>query len=912
MRTIRNTVYIVANEPKGVLNGVYDFLERNTDIVFHRPNAQPIYGHTPNLTAKHADYRQVPAFIQRGFQINVDQQYEPSELWLARNRNNTTAAPEQFRDNRLKYGMWQSYGGGHNLKRWIPPQVYGESNPDFFPMIDGKRDVNGHNQLCFTNPRLLDEMTRLVLEQISLAPSPTYYKTYNIMTEDCNGLCECPQCLAPIKLPDGALLPPDDPSFRSTQHYIFMNEVARRVTAIHPKVKINTYAYSWSVTPPKIELLPSVTARFCTVMKNDKESINGPSNAKWLDLTTRWSRQKANLVWREYYGLGARFCRPVAEVVAEDLRTILALGINRAFSESAFNENPDRQKEHHPFDVSAMEYWVISRLYWDPTQDVQKLRDDFLRRTFREAFAPMKTFFDAIRQKWYATAKASTFLDNPVKSADYYIIQAGIETLCRDSLVEAEALAVHPGSLKQVRAIRSVFEYWMAEAPKSRTPEIVVPKIKDVAALADMPWQINGLNRMNSAEPSQFQSRIRLAHDMDNLFIDFAFDHPAPDQINGVRPPQPKETWPAGEHLEFFLDGALADQAQYYFFVFNAFGLKWDGIGTESDWNGDWSLQTEIHATGWTAHLIIPMNTIGVNVTSAASSTERSTNKQITAKRKTVCESIPAGAALACTQPLASDNSSSNGEPKTNLAPAHAQFVDVKQGDSIVKRQRFSRHGLALRFCLILGLAMAVSMNALEVRNPSFEDGRRGKEEIGSSWWWNNINCNAITLDTEVKRSGQRSLCLDITENSILSRPQGRYWNRHLLVSQSITAEPETIYTVKAWIKTTLSKGTAGIAIQMRKKDGALIRNHWAPQKFFVVTAPMDDWQELVYTFKTPDECERFDLILGAEDALGKIWFDDVSAAEGASIPAVPNAMRRPVIDGQLSFPGEWDNALVL
>lgn len=615
VRTFGTTIYIVANEPKGVLNGVYDFLERNTDIVFHRPNAQPIYGHAPNLTARHADYRQVPAFIQRGFQINVDQQYEPSELWLARNRNNTTAAPEQFRENRLKYGMWQTYGGGHNLKRWIPPRVYGESHPDFFPMINGKRDVNGHNQLCFTNPRLLDEMTRLVLEQISLAPNPTYYKTYNIMNEDCNGLCECPECLAPIRLADGSLLAPDDPSFRSTQHYIFMNEVARRVTAIHPKVKINTYAYMWSVVPPKIELSPNVTARFCTVMKNDKESINGPSNTKWIDLTTKWSRQKANLIWREYYGLGANFCRPVAEVVAEDLRTILALGINRAFSESAFNENPDRQKEHHPFDVSAMEYWVISRLYWDPTLDVQNLRDEFLQRTFREAFVPMKTFFDAIRQKWYATPKASTFLDNPVKSADYYIIQAGIETLCREALVQAEALAVHPGSLKQVRAVRAVFEYWMAEAPKSRTPEIAVPKIKDVNALADVSWQINGLNRMNSAEPARFQSRIRLAHDMDNLFIDFAFDHPASDQINGLRPPQPEDTWPAGEHVEFFLDGALADKSQYYFFVFNAFGLKWDGIGTESDWDGNWSLQTEILANGWTARLIIPMATIGVNVT---------------------------------------------------------------------------------------------------------------------------------------------------------------------------------------------------------------------------------------------------------------------------------------------------------
>lgn len=229
-----------------------------------------------------------------------------------------------------------------------------------------------------------------------------------------------------------------------------------------------------------------------------------------------------------------------------------------------------------------------------------------------------------------------------------------------------------------------------------------------------------------------------------------------------------------------------------------------------------------------------------------------------------------------------------------------------------MNKPRFGRPGRLLGFGLGLTLAIGLETTALEIRNPSFEDGRRGMEEIGSSWWWNNTSCNAIGLDTEVKRSGQRSLCLDITENAILSRPQGRYWNRHLLLSQSITAEPETIYTVKAWVKTTLRQGTAGLAIQMRKKDGALIRNHWPPQKFLVVTTPIDDWQELVYTFKTPAECEQFDFILGAEDALGKVWFDDVSGAEGASTPAVPFARRRPDIDGRQSFPGEWDNALVL
>lgn len=228
------------------------------------------------------------------------------------------------------------------------------------------------------------------------------------------------------------------------------------------------------------------------------------------------------------------------------------------------------------------------------------------------------------------------------------------------------------------------------------------------------------------------------------------------------------------------------------------------------------------------------------------------------------------------------------------------------------RRLRPSQPPLGIGLALLLALALAPELRALDIRNPSFEEGRVRQEEIASSWWWNNTACNAIALDTETKRSGQRSLRLDITEDAVLSRPQGRYWHKHLLVTQPVTAEPDTIYTVKAWIKTTLRQGAAGLAIQMRKKNGALIANHWPPQKFLVVTGPADDWQELVYTFKTPEECERFDLILGAENALGQVWFDDVSASEGASVPAVPMTAKRPEIDGRASFPGEWDNALVL
>lgn len=173
-----SVIFIVANEPKGILNGVYDFLEQNTDIVFHRPNAPAIYSKVPDLTITKYDYVKVPKFIQRGFQINVEAQYEPSELWLARNMNNVLGSSEpRFLYVRGKYGMWQSYGGGHNLFRWIPPKKYSESNPDFFPLIDGTRRFKMPAQLCFTNPKLADEFVKNILEQYRNAPSHNFYKT---------------------------------------------------------------------------------------------------------------------------------------------------------------------------------------------------------------------------------------------------------------------------------------------------------------------------------------------------------------------------------------------------------------------------------------------------------------------------------------------------------------------------------------------------------------------------------------------------------------------------------------------------------------------------------------------------------------------------------------------------------------
>lgn len=618
-------IFLFAAQPKGVLNGVYDFLERNSDLIWFRPSAPPVFTSNPNLAATATDFLVVPRFVVRGFQINKDVSYEPSELWMARNRCNHGGAmgrqAKRFQPPRDKYAFIQEFGGGHNLPFWIPFKTYFATNPDFFSLVGGKRRDQMPVQLCFTNPRLMAEMAKNVMEQVR-KDGPGAYACYNIMINDCDGVCECPECRKPLALEDGTTLVPDDPAFRSTQHFIFINKVTEEVCRQYPDVVINTYAYMFTVVPPKVKLHRNVAVRYCPALRNDKEPLTGPSNAQWLERTRQWAKQCERLTWREYFGLGAKFPRPISEVVAKDLSLLAGLGVTRAFAESVFDEDP-ANASHEAFDVSAMEYWVISRLYWDPEQDVGKLRNAFLERTFREAAPAMKEFYELIRKSWYEDNKGSFFLDNPLKSADHYLIKKGLDAPCREALARAEELARHPESKKQVHATRAVFEMWMKKAPLSRTPEIAVPKMASPPPDEfdpDDPWwkkagAIGGLKLLRTGEPAKHKTLIRLAHDGANLYLGFKCDNPSVEGMSYSRERMAHDQWPKGEHVEVFIDGGLAEKGVYYFLVFDAAGNQFDGIGTDPQWNGKWDVKTKIGKDSWTALVTLPLETIGVNVT---------------------------------------------------------------------------------------------------------------------------------------------------------------------------------------------------------------------------------------------------------------------------------------------------------
>ena len=58
----------------------------------------------------------------------------------------------------------------------------------------------------------------------------------------------------PIKTENGSVVQPNDPAYKSTLFFMFLNKVNRIVKAKYPDVKIVTFAYLFTDEPPVCDI----------------------------------------------------------------------------------------------------------------------------------------------------------------------------------------------------------------------------------------------------------------------------------------------------------------------------------------------------------------------------------------------------------------------------------------------------------------------------------------------------------------------------------------------------------------------------------------------------------------------------------------------------------------------------------
>lgn len=449
----RREQYLLRSHEKGLVilgatdlaveDAVWDLLYRIGYRQFFPTAAWEIVPDLPDLAVR-VDALESPSFYSRsiwyGFGTS-DFNTESYERWQARNR---------------------ARGGfvlktGHAYKAIIKRHKDEfDAHPEYLGLLNG---VRRSTKLCVSNPALRELVVRDAVDYFQRNPEAD---SYSVEPSDGGDWCECSACAALGSPSDRALS--------------LANAAAAAVAARWPDKFVAFYAYHLHSPPPAIDASSNVIVSVATAFTRGKTSPQ--------DLLTGWRRRGArSLGVREYYSVNtwdrSLPGRPKGAdlgYLRESIPRFHALGARFMSAESSDNWGP-----------TGLAYYVAARLLWNvrEAEDVPKLVDDFLDKSFGAARAPMSEFYAILS----AGQKPSV---DPALVERLYGLLARAATLSSDAAVRAriEDLALYVRYVELYNTYRrsvfgrqEAFERVVRHAYRMRDREMVhvKPLFTDVA-----------------------------------------------------------------------------------------------------------------------------------------------------------------------------------------------------------------------------------------------------------------------------------------------------------------------------------------------------------------------------------------------------------------------------------------------
>jgi hypothetical protein len=596
-RTRGNRVYIFGAADKGTLNGVFRFIEVNSDLIWARPRFT-VFTRTDDFSAGTGDVTDRPASRERGWIFTIAGQSPEDCLWQVRNNNTFLNHDRNFSE---EWGMKREIGG-HIFSRVISHEKYFASNPEYFPVLRGMRQPKSWC-LCLSARDLPEVYFKELCAYIDKNMPMSLLK---LGVDDSWNTCECPECTAPFKLPDGTVISPDDPAYRSTRWYAFVNPIADKV---HAKYGIDTlvYTYIYLDIPPKIKVSDHILLSFSPISRDLRVAYEdyqpgktwGKDSAAQIKEFARIGKQ---IRLREYYGCNGGFPRPDEYVARKDSIWALKNGVTEFCSEHPVDKL-DKRFATDPsvtWDADAVTVWTINRLWWNPDVDLETLRDQFLNRTYREAAPAMRKYYQLIRTLYLAKPQFRANYQNTLRGdMKRYVIEAGKESEARKLLEEAEKAAKHPVSLQLVKQARANFELGC-----NAEERVIVKKVAAPPEMESPLWlettSITDFDVMQHSEiGTDFQMDARMLHDGKNLYVKIEGpDFPSNRQAEPDR-------WLPGNFITLHLAGL--DRKGYYLFGFDWSGGWFDAERLDLKWNSGMKIQTGGDEKHRSALLTIPL-----------------------------------------------------------------------------------------------------------------------------------------------------------------------------------------------------------------------------------------------------------------------------------------------------------------
>ncbi len=316
-------------------------------------------------------------------------------LQLTRDQWDQAAQQAAALDRGVGWGVWQrlgghiGIGGGHagaGLRGgWTE---HGQKHPEWFALqADGTRDQSAAGdrwRLCKSNPELIEFVAASIIERanadpdlrcVSLSPNDGGYSSH----------CLCANCKK--------LDPPNAPPVPFTvfervgkpqRHQIdyvaltdrmvwYWNQIAERVTRVHPNLLFLVEAYSyWSTPPVRERLHPNMVLRY---VPSGSEGWEG------------WQRAGAKRIyWRPNILLTGRRDGKL-HVMVQRLADTMHFMADRGMLATDFDSII------HHWAVHGLNYYATARLTWNPYLTADEILDSYCQPGFGAGADSVKRYF---------------------------------------------------------------------------------------------------------------------------------------------------------------------------------------------------------------------------------------------------------------------------------------------------------------------------------------------------------------------------------------------------------------------------------------------------------------------------------------------------------------------------------------
>ncbi len=598
-----------SQDERGSLNAVHEFL-RSLGVRWYMPGD---FGEiTPKL--KTIALPQVNKTVRPDFAIRDMSFYGKPFVF---------ASPEEVMWQ-MRLGLSSKEGlGGHGIHYVINHPNTKTAHPEYYLLAGGKRDTEtrGAGRPCLSSPGLMKSNVEFAQAVFKIYDSDCV----SVMpTDGYVSICQCDLCKGkdtPDRGFEGRL---------SDYVWAYVNGVAKEVYKTNPDKKISCYAYTSYLLPPeKIEKLsPNIIVGICQWRSG---FYNTETRDMYRKLRKDWLAKMPSpgiFIWeyylhgrpgRAYEGLPAVFPR----LIADDLRSLK--GICRGEGIEVYRTMSKAVDPDPALATNHLNCYVTARLWWDVTQDLDAMLDEYYRLFYGPAAGQMKAFIEYAETNWMKAMKDAAIID---KLSD---LLSSAQKAAGDTIYgkRINLIAEYTKPLKQKR---DQLAKGRDDAPKARAyPRYgVTPKMD--GKLDDPFWQgmaVYGLSDLITGKKVKNPTTFRIALANNSVYFGIECMDSDMKGINiGAKDNEDMNLW-NGDAIEILLEtqthcyyqiaigpsGAIVDADRK-----ERIDTRWSSQAKVAVSRGDksWTLEVEIPVAGDTQEEVDALNGVSGRLPSGA------------------------------------------------------------------------------------------------------------------------------------------------------------------------------------------------------------------------------------------------------------------------------------------------------